>query len=137
MSVCNEGNENMRNIIVTTPKTEIENAKKEAEHCLSNGGGYYFRKVHKIPKDIVIGESKVYYVEDGFIRGFALVIGCDEKSEKCEVTNKEYNGGIIYMTASSWKWIKPIKMKGFQGWRYFDDNNVEIVGDWKDPKPSI
>ena len=37
----------MKNIIVTTPKTEIENAKKEAEECIKNNGGSYFRFFRK------------------------------------------------------------------------------------------
>jgi len=26
-------------------------------------------------------------------------------------------------------------MAGFQGFRYFDDSDVEVVGGWLDPKP--
>jgi hypothetical protein len=41
------------------------------------------------------------------------------------------------MTASSWSWIKPIKMKGFQGYKYIENLDYEIIGNWKDPMPSI
>lgn len=41
------------------------------------------------------------------------------------------------MNASEWKWIKPIPMKGFQGWRYFDATCTEIIGNWLDPKPML
>lgn len=128
----------INNIIVTTPKSEIKNAESEAKMCIENGGGYYFRKLSSKPKNIVAGESKIYYVEDGYIRGRATIIGIDDKSiQNCELTNKEWHGILVWMTASSWEWIEPIEMKGFQGWRYFDNNGVKVVGTWKDKKPEI
>lgn len=129
----------MKHIIVTTPKSEMANSQREAEECLKSGSGYYFRSISKKPKDIVVGESKLYYVEDGYVRGYGVIIGISESNGKqCDVTDKIWNGKyFILTTASSWKWINPLPMKGFQGWRYFDDKEVEVVGGWKDPKPDI
>jgi hypothetical protein len=43
------------------------------------------------------------------------------------------------MAATTWMWIKPIPMRGFQGFRYVDpqefDPPAQIVGDWKAPRP--
>jgi hypothetical protein len=126
----------MRNIVVTTPKSEIENSAKEAKKCIEDGGGYYFRSLPTAPKGIEIGSSRIYFVEDGFIRGFGIIIGVtDQDSNVCDVTKREWKGRcFVWMPASSWKWIKPLPCKGFQGWRYFDDD-VEVVGGWLDPKP--
>ena len=129
----------MKHIIVTTPKSEMKNAELEAKECIDNGSGYYFRKMSRQPKDIVIGESRIYYVEDGYIRGYATIIGfSQEENLECETTGKTWankDGGFLWMPACTWKWIAPIPMKGFQGWRYFDDSDIEIVGGWLDPKP--
>lgn len=128
----------MKHIIVTTPKSEMDNSAKEAEKCIEEGGGYYFRSLSSLPKDMVIGESRIYFVEDGFIRGFGIVIGfTDGDSKVCDTTNREWKGKCFAWTpASSWQWIKPIPCKGFQGWRYFNED-VEVVGGWKDAKPKI
>lgn len=136
--------------IVTTPKSEMANSAAEAAECIANGGGFYFRKfppMHR-PRGLDIG-SKLYYVEDGYIRGFATVeqIVRGDGPFTCETTGKSWGGGwFAVMRADSWKWISPIPYKGFQGWRRIDEamlkalNNgkpVDIVGGWLDPKPVI
>lgn len=126
-----------QDIIVTTPKTEMENASREAKNCIRNGGGSYFRHFSKLPKNIGIG-SKVFYVENGYVRGFAIIEDILTNEEMaCDTTGKQWpKGNYIKMKADSWKWIKPIAHKGFQGFRYFD-SPIEIAGDWKDKKPEI
>lgn len=59
-------------IIVTTPKTEMVNAAREAENCIKEGGGYYFRRFNQQPCGLMPGE-KVFYVEDGHITGYAII----------------------------------------------------------------
>jgi hypothetical protein len=127
-------------IIVTTPKTEMQNSASEAEFCKKQGGGFYHRSFSKLPK-IREGE-KVFYVEDGFIRGFAEVFWTQKASEGvdfiCQVTKRKFSGGgIVTMNAVSWKWIEPIPYKGFQGFRYAKDLNYKIVGDWLAPRPAL
>ncbi len=125
-------------IIVTTPKSQMENAKKEAEHCISKGGGIYFRRFSLNKKPKIEKGNKVFYVEDGYLRGYATVLYTQEADGQiCEVTGKQYLPGFyVVMDAKSWKWIKPIPMKGFQGYRYLkDDINIEVVGNWLDKKP--
>jgi hypothetical protein len=123
------------NIIVTTPKGEIKNAKKEAEFCIKNRGGFYFRKLSKKPKKLNVGD-RIYYIEDGFIRGFSLVFEIKNSRMKCEVMKKEWGDGwYIIMKAEDWKWIRIIPMKGFQGYHYVDNLEVEIIGNWLDKKP--
>ena len=122
-------------ILVTTPKTEIANAAKEAKYVKDNGGGYYYRVFNKLPK--VEAGDKVFYTENGYITGFAEVLATNKDKGKfnCEVTDKAYIGDFVVMDASTWKWIKPIPYKGFQGFRYVKNLEYEIIGDWLDPKP--
>jgi len=127
-----------KNLIVTTPKSEMEISAEEAQECIKKGAGFYFRKFGKNkPKGLEI-DSKIYYVEDGYIRGFGVVASVVQKDLKCESTDRQWgNGWYAIIPACSWNWIKPIEMKGFQGFRYFDDSNVEVVGNWLSPKPNI
>jgi len=127
-----------KHIVVTTPKSEMEISAEEAIECVERGGGFYFRKLGRNkPKGLEMG-SKVYYVEDGYIRGFGVVASVVQKNHKCEYTASQWGDGwYAIIPACSWKWIRPIEMKGFQGFRYFDDSNVEVVGNWLAPKPDV
>ena len=125
-----------RDIIVTTPKSAIEAAAQEAAQCIKNKGGSYFRRFQLAPKTLQ-KDSKIFYVEDGYIRGYAVVSEIQQGPQLCSTTGKQWpNGTYAIMSADTWKWIKPIAMKGFQGWRYFDSSQVEVVGGWLDLKPS-
>jgi hypothetical protein len=125
-----------RDIVVTTPRSEMANAAREAQTCIERGEGFYFRLIRNIPRGLVAG-SKVFYAEDGFVRGFAIAtqIGGSPAGWRCEVTCRQYPpGNYVLMDAASWKWIRPIPMKGFMGWRYFT-GPFEVVGDWLQPRP--
>lgn len=60
----------MSDILVTTPKSKMKEAEREAEYIKKNGGGYYFRVFKKEPsKGLSVGD-RAFYVEDGYIRGY-------------------------------------------------------------------
>lgn len=142
-------------IIVTTPLSERANAAQEAADCIRDGGGEYFRRFPRnLAPDVRTGD-RVYYVEDGWIRGYALVartrMSCD--GWRCETTGRRWGPGLyVFMAAASWVWIRPIPMRGFQGFRYagraetadgqricilagHGPAEVVVVGNWLDPKP--
>ena len=125
-------------IVVTTPKAQMEMAVQEAETIKKAGGGFYFRYLgQQRPKHLNVGD-RVFYVEDGFIRGFACVTHVtDTPGMVCETSGRQFRAGYYaFMDAETWTWIKPIPMNGFQGWRYFDaQTGLEIAGGWLDPKP--
>lgn len=126
----------MADIVVTTPKSEMDNAAAEAAHCIKSGGGYYFRRLSSLPQ--IAKGDRVFYIEDGIVTGFALVdhILTAREPMQCEITGHNYAPGVyVIMRADSWKWIKPIPTRGFQGFRYFKAP-FEVVGDWKAPKPA-
>lgn len=130
-------------ICVTTPKSEMTNAALEAEQVKQDGGGRYFRSLANCPKGLEPGESRVYYVEDGYIRGYAVVCALHDGIDmKCDTTGRTWTsqpkGCVVYMNAASWRWIRPIKQHGFQGWRYFNRrDDTEEIGGWLDPKPNV
>lgn len=129
----------LNDIVVTTPKSEMKAAAAEAQDCICRGGGHYFRRLNSRPTGMDPG-SKVFYVEDGYIRGYATLCAVMTKHEiKCATTGRTWPPGVyLIMPAKSWRWIRPLSMTGFQGWRYFKfSNKVEEVGGWLDPKPRI
>jgi hypothetical protein len=125
-------------IIVTTPKSASADAAQEAENVKKSGGGSYYRRLGTLPKDLQSGD-KVFYVEDGFVRGYAVVHSVlKDTAFTCSTTNKTWpRGNYVVMPAVSWKWINPIEMRGFQSWRYakFKPGDITVVGNWLDPKP--
>ena len=127
--------------IVTTPKSEMANSAAEAAQCIKDGGGYYFRRTIPFLRPVV-GE-RIYYVEDGYIRGFAIVSNIVEGDSPfiCHTTGRSWGRGrFAAMPSETWNWIKPIPMRGFQGWRRMPADiaaQVEIVGGWLDPKPEV
>lgn len=130
----------MPGIIITTPKSEMTNAAQEARDCIKNKGGYYFRRFSKWPCNIERGE-RVWYVEAGYLRGYAVVyqVGYLKDGQVCKTTGKTYPAGFyIFMKAESWRWVKPVPYKGFQGYRRAMSMGLNVpIGGWKDPKPEI
>lgn len=119
----------------------MSNAAREAADCLRAGGGRYFRRLGTTPKEIGEG-SRVYYVEDGYIRGYCLLQRVEKSSGKtCDTTGKVFEAGTyLVMDAQSWRWIAPIRFPGFQGWRYAPaqwSDQAKVVGFWRDPKPAV
>jgi hypothetical protein len=127
-------------IIVTTPKAQMETAALEAENIKEAGGGFYFRYLgRQRPKHFDPGD-RVFYVEDGFIRGFAYATDVtDTPGMVCDTSGRQFRAGYYaFMDAETWTWVRPIPMRGFQGWRYFDaPADLEIIGGWLDPRPVI
>ena len=140
----------MMDIIVTTPKSQMANAAQEAADCIAANGGEYFRRFAPSGVPRIHPGERVWYVEDGFIRGFCMVVGVKLASEmKCATTGREWPAGhYVIMDATRWYWIKPIPMKGFQGFRYvrfskcgtypdfgFGPQDITFMGGWRDPRP--
>jgi hypothetical protein len=123
----------MPDIVVTTPKSRMAEAAREAEELKAAGGGYYIRDYTKgrIP-DVRPGD-RVYYVEDGYLRGFCLV-------ERVIYASNGKRVARVYMDAETWTWIKPIPWKAPRSFQYAPADlrdKVEIVGGWLDPKPEV
>lgn len=137
-------------IIVTTPKAQMQVAAREAADAIASGGGTYFRryKLNRQPRYLCRGD-RVWYVEDGWLRGSCVVtrILHERNGRVCETSGQHWPPGTyVFMDATTWQWIKPVPMTGFQGYRYFGlaaplpDGTpytaVEVVGGWRDAKPA-
>ena len=140
-SFCRDLSSAVRDIIVTTPKSQMKIAAEEARQCIADGGGVYFRTFPVRPRGLYPG-TRIFYAEDGYIRGFAVVSEVYLGGKTCETSGRTYGHGYnAVMPAWSWKWIRPIAMRGFQGYRYLPKElsgkgPIVIVGDWKDPRPA-
>lgn len=136
----------MKDIVVTTPKTRMEAAAREAkearETIQAGGESWYFRNLGKgKPKHFFEG-GRVYYVEDGWVRGFAkcFALTPDPKGKTCVTTGQRFKPGwYACMDPKSWTWILPIEMEGFQGWRYWKvhPRKISPAGGWLAPKPDV
>ena len=108
-------------ILVTTPKSEIDNYRKEGE-SVERDGGYWFRTFRFLPK-VELGD-KIFFVEDGQIKGYGIIFVISRLSEAAEsdFTGRQWgNQGGYIVKYKDWKWLKtPGPWKGFQGIRYVE-----------------
>lgn len=129
----------MSDLIVTTPLTERAAAAEEAQDCQEAGGGTYFRRLGSQAASVRPGD-RVYYVEAGFVRGYAVVSRTSyyTRARRCATTGRQWPAGwYVEMDAASWRWLTPLPLRGFQGWRYAPPEWRELpeVGGWRDPRP--
>ena len=71
-----------------------------------------------------------FVVENGFVRGFGVageIVGRDHPEAEF--------GPFIKIPCDSWRWIRPIRMRGFRGIRRFAAA-VEVFGGWLYPWPT-
>ena len=104
-------------ILVTTPKSAHQLAYEEAMFVERYPNTYWFRTIRGKP-DVQIGD-KVYYVDQGMIRGYGIVFEITYEELQCIMTKKIYKG--THLKQRKWVWLKkPIPFKGFQGFRYIN-----------------
>lgn len=134
----------MSSIVITTPKGRAADAAAEAQDAQQHGGETrYFRRFGFGQVPTCQPGDRVFYVENGFVRGFAIVdeTTVERYGRECDTTGNWFDPGIyVWMRADSWQWIKPIPLQGFQEFRYTDSDRVaghavEVVGGWRDPMP--
>ncbi len=108
-------------MLVTTPKSEIDNSRREGE-AVEAEGGYWFRTYRFKPK--VEPENRIYFVENGKIRGYGIIFQIFQAghAQECDITGRDWgNPGDWVVCYKDWHWLKgPVPFKGFQGIRYID-----------------
>jgi len=111
------------NILVTTPKSEIDNSRKEGE-VVESEGGYWFRTFRFKPK--VEKGDKIYFVENGLIKGYGIIFEVSPtEGEECDVTGRDWKGSWV-VKYNDWHWLKTaIPFSGFQGIRYVDRLSIK------------
>lgn len=115
------GEEYELNILVTTPKSKKSIAEEEGKK-VNVEGGYWFRVFHFQPQVSI--EDRIYFVDDGMIRGYGIIFDCSmiEDSIECTTTGiKHGKVGDWVLKYNDWHWLPlQISWKGFQGIRYIE-----------------
>ncbi|MFW6233307.1 MAG: hypothetical protein ACOC3Z_01445 [Nanoarchaeota archaeon] len=107
-------------IIITLPSSiRWEEYEKEL-NWVKDGKNVLNFKVNHFPKLAKVGD-KCYLNYKGNIIGWMYITGLSEKEFTCDVTGKVWKGKFIERSGKFNK-IKPLPMKGFQGFRYFNLN---------------
>jgi len=108
---------NGQNIVITLPKKILWKQYEKELQDVKSGDKVLNFKVSNFPKNTKVG-NKCYLVHDSSVVGWMNIVGFEEKEFKCETTGKKWKGKFIQRSGTFHK-IDPIKMKGFQGFRYY------------------
>jgi len=92
----------MTDIIIYTTKEKLEHKKG------ADGYKRYYWELPRTPKQLEEG-GKIYFACNGFIKGYFII-------DEFNPDDKE----MIIWNCDSWKDIKPIPTKSFQGFKYAD-----------------
>ncbi len=110
-------------IIITVPKTTSwEDYLKEIEKVKDGKEEMNF-KVSNLPKNISVGD-RCYIVYNGLIKGWMTISSLGEKEFICSTTGKKWKGKFISRSGEFHPLNEEITYQGFQGYRYFDYNNI-------------
>lgn len=105
-------------IVITLPKS-VSWADYEKELEVVKDGSHVINfKVPRLPKQTYVGD-KCYLCYNGNIVGWMKIVGFQSGGFTCTTTGRFWEGNFIQRSGKFNK-IKPIPMKGFQGFRYFD-----------------
>lgn len=111
-------------IVITIPKsTKWETYLEEIKNVEEKGEVMNF-KVSSFPKNCKVGD-KCYIVYNGMIRGWMKVMAFEEKEFQCTTTGKTLKGKFV-VRHGNFNNTTPVKMKGFQGFRYFDIDKHKV-----------
>lgn len=112
------GNSIAKDIVITIPKS-ITWADYQKELAEVEKGGVINFKVSNFPN--TKAGCKCYLCYDGYIRGYMLISGLSEKEFDCTTTGKRWKGKFIERSGKFSPLDTLIPMKGFQGFRYWDN----------------
>ena len=111
-------------VVVTIPKSRlaiVEQEEREVKEALKSGAdAFFFWRFARCPKNLSVG-NRIYFVWNGAVRAYHVVDGFD-KNLVCDTTGQRYDGFCVTMNPAIHNLRKPIPMRGFQGFRYFKEN---------------
>ena len=111
-----------KDIIITIPKSiSWSDYKKELKQA-EQGDILNFKVSSRPNTDI---GNKCYICYDGKIVGYHIICGIEEKEFDCTTTGKHWKGLFVQRTGQFYKLKNTIPMKGFQGYRYFENKISE------------
>lgn len=117
-------------IIVTWPKVKpLDDYVAELQSAAENRLEINFR----VPHPPLKRPHRCYIVHSNYVRGWNVVIDVvwRGEGEVARVGSDAFAGfwpaGYYIVRDPEWHPVKPIEMRGFQGWRYFDRERTEDV----------
>ena len=116
------------NIAITIPKAvDFDTWLKECEDVRKKDMKLnYYLGSRGLPKKAKPGD-KCYVIHDSFIRGYHIIEALleNKKNFVCETTEQYWPKGNYIVRKGKFYKIEPIKMKGFQGFRYLEEDKIE------------
>jgi hypothetical protein len=112
------------NVLITWPKTKPLEDYLEALAAAKAFGEVINYRVAKPPTRHV---KRCYVVYDGAIRGWSPIREVKyygENTVRIVDGDGYWPAGYYIVRDPEWNEIRPIPMKGFQGWRYYDEDVV-------------
>ena len=122
----------MKDLLITMPEPVVRSVLAAPEDC------YFFHRTGGKPKWHEAGD-RVFFVFSGFVRGFGRSHSIRRLGRTVSLDGRVFRPGWYLMIyPDSWRWITPLAMRGFQGFRYsvLHDDQVEVVGDYRDAQPA-
>jgi hypothetical protein len=113
-----------RAIIVSLPMTVEWNDYEKELNAVKDYSQVINFKVPHFPKGVTKG-CKCYILHKGQVMGWQEIVGFSEEPFECSTTGKSWSGKFIQRSGPFHPISYPIKMKGFQGFRYFDESLVK------------
>lgn len=112
----------MSDILITIPSTISWPEYQKELKAVEDGSQVMNFKVSKLPVRTAVG-NKCYICYGGNIIGWMKIVGLKSNENfDCTTTGKQWSGNFIQRSGVFHKLEKPIPMKGFQGFRYFQNN---------------
>lgn len=112
----------MGNICITIPRTiKWEEYEKELKAVEDETQEMNY-KLPTIPKDVKPGD-RCYICHDGFVKGWMKISSIGNKDGfECTTTGKNWDKGCYVSRTGKFHYLQnPIPMKGFMGYRKFDN----------------
>ena len=108
-----------QDIVITIPSTISWADYQKELNAVKDYSQVMNFKVSNFPKKTKVG-SKCYLCYKGYVIGWMKIVGMEEKEFTCTTSGKQYKGKFI-LRSGPFNKIAPIKMTGFQGFRYFSE----------------
>lgn len=108
-----------QDIVITIPSTISWSDYQRELNAVKDYSQVMNFKVSNFPKKTKIG-NKCYLCYKGYVIGWMEIVGMQEKEFTCTTSGKQYKGKFI-LRSGPFNKITPIKMSGFQGFRYFSE----------------
>ncbi len=116
----------MKDIVLTWPKTKpLADYLAELARAAAEGLVINYRVIHLPTWDPPPKDSNVrcYMVHEGHVRGWSevLYVALRGENEVADSTGGFWPPGKYIVRSPIWHPIEPIPMRGFRGWRWFDE----------------